>query len=133
MSWYAANLTQKPCVTEVVFVQHVDLSVTQGVDPTDTSTYAASEHVLGYDSRWGWLRQPACSLAQLYLATHPRLVRLHVGLYARLLKRELKRGRLHECEDAVRSCVELCIQMCAATTCTGHGGRTTDTPAILLP
>ena len=78
-------------------VQHVDLSVTQGVDPTDTSTYAASEHVLGYDSRWGWLRQPACSLAQFYLATHPRLVRLHVGLYARLLKRELKRGRLHEC------------------------------------
>ena len=127
-------------MSEALCVQHVDLSVTQGVDPTDTSTYAASEHVLGYDSRRGWLRQPACSLAQFYLATHPRLVRLHVGLYARLLKRELKRGRLHECgvaatQDPVRSCVELSIQMCAATTCTGHGGRTTDTPVrtTLLP
>ena len=121
-------------------VQHVDLSVTQGVDPTDTSTYAASEHVLGYDSRRGWLRQPACSLAQFYLATHPRLVRLHVGLYARLLKHELSRGRLHECgvaatHDPVRSCVELSIQMCVATTCIGDGGCKTDTPvrAIFLP
>ena len=88
-----------------------------GVDPTDTSTYAGSEHVLGYDSRSGWLRQPACSLAQFYLATHPTAYRLHVGLYARLLQRELKRGRLSECGDAatrdpVQCSVELALQMC---------------------
>ena len=120
-------------------MRHVHLPATQGVDPTDTSTYSASEHVLGYDRRRGWLRQPACSLAQFYLATHPTLVRLHVGLYARLLKRELKRGRLQECglaamQDPVRCCVELSIQMCAATACKGHGGCKTDTLlcAILL-
>ena len=56
-----------------------------GVDPCDPDTYANAKHVVGYDSAWGWLRNPTGSLAQVYLATHPRLYRLHVGLYARLM------------------------------------------------
>eukprot|EP00966_Prymnesium_polylepis_P017750 409034-Prymnesium_polylepis.1 len=56
-----------------------------GVDPCDPETYENAKHIVGYDSRWGWLRNPTGSLAQVYLATHPRLYKLHVGLYARLM------------------------------------------------
>ena len=87
-----------------------------GVVPTDASTYDHARHVLGYESSYGWLRQPACSLAQLYLATHPRVYRLKVGLYARLLLRERARGRLASmgeaaARDPVRCCVELRLQI----------------------
>ena len=53
-----------------------------GVDPTDRATFENAKHVVGYDYTWGWLRAPANSQAQLYLATHPTLYRLYVGLYA---------------------------------------------------
>ena len=43
-----------------------------GVVPTDPSTYANARHVVGYDYNWGWVRVPACSQAQIYLATRER-------------------------------------------------------------
>ena len=94
-----------------------------GADPSDASTYQNARNVSGYDSTWGWLRSPPAMLQQLYLATHPRLYRLQVGLYARLvLKHDLVgddgylRSRPavpapHGPVSAVRACLELRLQL----------------------
>jgi hypothetical protein len=116
-----------------------------GVVSTDPSTYANAHHVIGYDHTWGWLRAPACSQAQLFLATRepcplsrcdrvdaepcglhsilncartrmccsdPKLYRLYVGLYARLI---LQQGPpafgITSHADAIRCCVELRLQI----------------------
>ena len=83
-----------------------------GVDPTDRATFENAKHVVGYDYTWGWLRAPANSQAQLYLATHPALYRLYVGLYARLLLgcERYPPGIADEAQ-AVRCCLELRLQL----------------------
>ena len=83
-----------------------------GVDPTDRATFENAKHVVGYDYTWGWLRAPANSQAQLYLATHPTLYRLYVGLYARLLLgcERYPPGIADEAQ-AVRCCLELRLQL----------------------
>jgi len=86
-----------------------------GVDPTNRATFVNATNVLGYDANWGWLRSPSNSSAQLYLATHPRLYRLHVGLYARLLLRCMRSGRyppgVTSEAEAIRCCLELRLQL----------------------
>ena len=83
-----------------------------GVDPRSPATYRNAQNVASYDSAYGWVRQPAL-LSQIYLATHPRIYRLSVGLYARLfLQHRAKGPRLSQAEEvaAVRGCFELGLQ-----------------------
>lgn len=80
-----------------------------GVDPTNPSSFENAKGVQGYDFSWGWLRNPGCNLPQIYLATHPRLYRFHVGLYARLMIE-------HDLVDldervTVRACLSLQLQL----------------------
>ena len=87
-----------------------------GVDPADPTTWAHAKHVSGYDSSWGWLRDPGNSLAQVYLATHPRTYRFYVGLVGRLLLRQRERSGafppgVNNEREAVRCCVELALQL----------------------
>ena len=67
------------------------------------------QHTCGYDSTWGWLRDPGNSLAQLYLATNPKAYRLYVGSRALLIKcREhigLSPPGVASEAEAVRACV----------------------------
>ena len=86
-----------------------------GVDPRRPATYRNAEHVASYDSAYGWVRQPAL-ISQVYLATHPRIYRLTVGLYTRLLleryEQHAKGQALSREEEAiaVRGCIELRLQ-----------------------
>lgn len=83
-----------------------------GVNPRIPATYRNAENVASYDSAYGWMRQPAL-LSQIYLATHPRIYRLYVGLYARLLLQSHAGGPPLSREEevtAVRGCIELGLQ-----------------------
>ena len=114
--WLKLQLNLSSREKHMIELCHRLLLCELGVTPTDPATYVHAEHVLGYDRTYGWLRTPACSLAQLYLATHPQFYRWQVGLYARLLLRERARGRIGEMgaaaiHDPVRCCVELRLQL----------------------
>ena len=54
-----------------------------GVIPGRPDTYSNASGRAGYD--FGWLRTPAFSFCQYYLASHPRMYATMVGLYARSL------------------------------------------------
>ena len=87
-----------------------------GVDPRERSTWANAKNVIGYDSSFGWLRDPGNLQSQLYLATHPKVYRLWVGLYARQLLQLYERhgswppGVSSE-KEAIRCCLELRLQL----------------------
>jgi len=87
-----------------------------GVNPTDRTTWQHARHVTNYDWSYGWQRWLCHSQAQLYLATHPAVYRLYVGLYARLLLRQRARHGswppgVNDEEHAKRCCVELRLQL----------------------
>ena len=79
-----------------------------GVDPANPATFENAKHVKGYSFNWGWLRNPGCLPSQAYIATHPRMYKLYVGLHARLL---LQQGRGDDEAAAVRGVVQLRLQL----------------------
>ena len=114
--WLQVNLELTRHEKRMIALCHRLALCELGVDPTNRATWENARHTCGYDSTWGWLRDPGNSLAQLYLATHPKAYRLYVGLYARLLikcreqHRTFPPGVASEAE-AVRACVELRLQL----------------------
>jgi len=87
-----------------------------GVDPRRPSTWPNAKHVHGYDYAFGWLRDPGNLLSQLYVATHPKVYRLWVGFYARLLLQHHQRHKqylpgIKNEKEAIRCCIELRLQL----------------------
>ena len=63
---------------------HDRLSLAElGVVPGRAEIHSNAVGRAGYDATYGWLRTPAFSFNQYYLATHPRMYATMVGLYAR--------------------------------------------------
>ena len=110
--WLQINLELSSKERRMIALCHRVALCELGCDPTNPSTWQHAEHVSGYDSAFGWLRDPGASLAQVYLATHPRLYCLYVGLFARLLLQlEHWPPGIHNEGEAIRACVELRLQL----------------------
>ena len=77
--WLKINLRLGKKERRMIALCHRVALCELGVDPTNRATFQNAKHVLGYDANWGWLRTPANSSAQLYLAAHPRLYRMRAG------------------------------------------------------
>ena len=114
--WLNVSLALSKKEKRLIALCHRVALTSLGVDPKDRATWKNAKHTIGYDETWGWLRSPANSLSQFYLATHPRVYRLYVGLYARLLLKALQErgsfppGLSNEAE-AIRCCLELRLQL----------------------
>ena len=106
--WAKMSLNLSDEEKRAINVVHRAQLAQMGVVPSKYSTFQSSEGCVGYDSANGWHRNPSLTASHLYVATHPRMYRLWVGFYARLL---LAKGYADNA-DTVLACIELAMQVC---------------------
>ena len=114
--WCASDLQLSKRERRMIALCHRLALCELGVDPRRKATWANCEDCAGYEPTYGWLRNPTNLQSQLYLATHPKVYRLWVGLYSRLLLRHHEESGawppgIHSEIEAVQASLELRVQL----------------------